>query len=154
MNRRHLLWIVIGSIVVLIIFVTWNSSRVTEADYVGANVTIEGATLQVRVPVTLAAQTKGLGGVASLTDTDGMMWRYETPQMVSFWMKGMLIPLDFIWIRDGKVIGLTTDVQPPNETNEQLPIYTPPSDVDRVLEVRAGFTAAHEITIGSAVTER
>lgn len=154
MNRRLLLLVVLGSAGLLTALMFWNSTRVTSADYLSSVVTIGTTTVRVRVPVTMAAQTKGLGGVTSLTNEEGMMWRYDTPRQVSFWMKGMRIPLDFIWIRDGAVIGITPDVQPPTEQNASLPIYQPPQAVDRVLEVRAGFAQANGVSVGMIVTER
>lgn len=50
---------------------------------------------------------KGLQGVAKLEDNEGMLFVYDEPQTVGFWMKDTLIPLDIIFIdQDGEVLSI------------------------------------------------
>jgi uncharacterized membrane protein (UPF0127 family) len=43
---------------------------------------------------------KGLQGVKELSEDEGMLFYFDPPQDVSFWMKGVEIPLDIIFIND------------------------------------------------------
>lgn len=43
---------------------------------------------------------KGLQGVTELKDNEGMLFFFEEPQTVGFWMKDTLIPLDIIFINE------------------------------------------------------
>lgn len=43
---------------------------------------------------------KGLQGVTELKDDEGMLFFFEEPQTVGFWMKDTKIPLDIIFIDD------------------------------------------------------
>ena len=68
-------------------------------------------------------------------------------------MKGMNFPLDFIFIRDGKVVDIIPNVQPPlpNQPDSNLPVYEPTVSINMMLEVSAGFVAAHSIKLGDQV---
>src|SRR5574344_3154041 len=50
---------------------------------------------------------KGLQGVEDMPKDEGMLFVFEKPQTVDFWMKDTLIPLDIIFINeDGEVISI------------------------------------------------
>lgn len=106
--------------------------------------------LNVRVPKTTAASEQGLSGVASLSDTEGMYWEFSEPSRPNFWMKGMLMPIDFLWIRDGVVTEITPNVPVP--VNGNLPLYQPKEPVTNVLEVQAGFAERYNIIVGTGVS--
>ena len=103
-----------------------------------------------------AERAKGLGGHAPLGETDGMLFVFDRPAFHSFWMKGMLFPLDLIWIENGVVVHVERDApnHPPETPDLRLPIYAPAAMASYVLEVNAGFTARHGIEAGSAVDLR
>ena len=72
---------------------------------------------------------KGLQGVSSLPEDQGMLFFFEEPQEVSMWMKDTLIPLDIIFINeDNEVIKVVT-----GEPNDETPIIA--QDTLYVLEV-------------------
>ncbi len=54
----------------------------------------------VQVAKTDEEKTKGLQGVKELPKNEGMLFKYDEPQTVMFWMKDTLIPLDIIFIGD------------------------------------------------------
>jgi uncharacterized membrane protein (UPF0127 family) len=90
----------------------------------------------VEVAATLEQQERGLMFRKSLAGDRGMIFPYDPPQDVSFWMKNTLIPLDIIFIRsDGTIVRITRakslDLTP-------LPAGEP---VAAVLEIRAGRAA-------------
>jgi uncharacterized membrane protein (UPF0127 family) len=76
-----------------------------------------------------------------------MLFPFSPPSTPKFWMRGMLFPIDIIWIRDGRVIGTMTNLPPQksNQPNEDLPTYTPPGNIDYALEVNAAFVSEHAI---------
>lgn len=119
--------------------------------YERGTVVFSDTSVDVTIPSTIAAQELGLGGRASLGATTGMLWLFTDPQLPSFWMKGMHFPLDFIWIRSNHIVDITTDVPPPATLTEPLPTYQPSAQVDAVLEVNAGFAAAHGLAIGEVL---
>jgi hypothetical protein len=103
--------------------------------------TVAGTTLRVEVADDALERSRGLSGRASLQSNTGMLFLFEEPQLVSFWMKDMRFALDFLWIRDGVVVDITEHVPAP--TGDDLPTYAPNQPVDMVLEVNAGWVEAH-----------
>lgn len=120
----------------------------------GPVVTVGAASFRVDVARTFDEKAKGLSGRPQLAPSTGMIFPYEEDALYTFWMKGMLIPLDFVWI-DGKcaVADLTANVPPPRDPNQAtgLPVYSPSRPVRYILEINAGDVAAKGIGIGDAV---
>jgi uncharacterized protein len=90
----------------------------------------------VEVAATPEQQERGLMFRKSLAGDRGMIFPYDPPSDVSFWMKNTLIPLDIIFIRaDGTIVRIThaksLDLSP-------LPAGEP---VAAVLEIRGGRAA-------------
>jgi uncharacterized membrane protein (UPF0127 family) len=94
----------------------------------------------VDVAKTAAQQERGLMFVRSLPANKGMIFPYDPPQSVAFWMENTLIPLDIIFIRPNGTIARITEGKPLDET--QLPSGEP---IGAVLEIRGG--RAHELGI-------
>ncbi len=119
--------------------------------------TIKVGVSQVSVTVADTDETrkKGLGGVTNLPNNQGMLFVFDKKTATpSFWMKGMLIPLDMIWIKEGRITQIDANI--PNPTpgtlDSQLKIYSPGEPVDYVLEVNAGFSEKNNIKVGDMVT--
>ena len=85
----------------------------------------------------------------SLADNRGMLFIFESPQPIRFWMKNTLIPLDMIFVRDEKVVAIAAAV-PPCKT-ETCPSYGTPSPVDRVIELRGGVAKEIGLKVGDQV---
>jgi uncharacterized protein len=102
--------------------------------------TIRSATgehrFQVQVAATPQEQERGLMFTRSLKGDEGMIFPYDPPQRVAFWMKNTLIPLDIIFIRADGRIARITNAKALDET--PLPSGEP---IALVLEVRGGRAA-------------
>jgi len=97
----------------------------------------------VEVAASPEQQERGLMFRRSLATDHGMIFPYDPPQEVAFWMKNTLIPLDIIFIRsDGTIVRITKaeamDLTP-------LPSGEP---ITGVLEIRSGRAAELGITEG------
>lgn len=53
---------------------------------------------QVKIAKTEEQRKKGLQGVEKMKDNEGMLFVFDSPQTVQFWMKDTYIPLDIIFI--------------------------------------------------------
>ena len=100
----------------------------------------------VDVAATPEQQEMGLMFVKTLAPDRGMIFPYDPPQAVAFWMKNTLIPLDIIFIgADGRIARITNakalDLTP-------LPSGVP---VSGVLEIAAGRAAQLGIHEGDLV---
>lgn len=116
-------------------------------------VLINGTTINVEIADTQSKRGKGLGGRENLATDAGMLFIFERQDMYSFWMKGLKFPLDFIWIRGGKIVDVTENVSlaGPDQKDENLPIYQSKELIDKLLEVNAGFVSIHGIKVGDTI---
>ena len=93
----------------------------------------------------------GLSGRSFMKENQGMLFDFGSQkQTPAFWMKDMKFNLDLIWISDDKIIGITSNVPAPIN-NKNLPTYFPPSPVNQVLEVSAGWVGRNKIQIGDKI---
>lgn len=117
-------------------------------------ITIGQKQLSLALAETFAEQTRGLGGCTEIPLDSGMLFPYNPAKQVSFWMKDMLIPIDIIWIHNGKVVGIEHSVPPPKPgtPDANLAIYTPREPVDNVLEIKSRGAKEYEIQEGSQIS--
>ncbi|WP_019955195.1 DUF192 domain-containing protein [Yoonia vestfoldensis] len=114
-------------------------------------VTISGdwgqATFTVDIADTPAERSQGLMFVEDMPRMTGMLFIYERPQAVSFWMKNTLIPLDMIFASPaGEILRVHENAIPGDLT----PI--PGGDgVQMVLEINGGLSARLGITAGDVM---
>lgn len=116
-------------------------------------VSVAGVKITVEIADTDEKRSKGLSGRDSLHENEGMLFVFGTEggysnkdTTPSFWMKAMLIPLDIIWINDGKVVKIDKNVAIKPEDKR----YTPGQPIDYVLEVTAGFSDKNILKVGDA----
>ena len=100
-------------------------------------------------------RAKGLSGIKSLSATEGMLFLFDKPAIQYFWMKDMLIPIDIIWISNGRVVGFVENAQPePDVPTYKLKKYPSPETVDYVLEAKAGTVRRISLQVGDPVSIR
>lgn len=97
---------------------------------------------------------QGLSGVKFMGKDEGMLFIFDRPKAHMFWMKDMNFPLDFIWIRGGKVVDISENV-PVLDENGQITRISPNQPVDQILEVNSDFVEKNKIKINdnAALTE-
>lgn len=71
---------------------------------------------QVKVAKTEEERRKGLQGVKELKDNEGMLFIFDSPQTVQFWMKDTEIPLDIIFIDEDYTVISIYKGKPNSET--------------------------------------
>ena len=120
-------------------------------DFSEGSVEIGETKIKVAVAETAGERTTGLIGCNALPKNAGMYFPYESPQAVHYWMKGMSIPLDIVWITDGKVVGIAPSVPPAEKTAVDPPIYSSPIAITAVLEVAAGQAKEYGLVPGVPV---
>lgn len=126
---------------------------VTQTSIATAQIMIGNIPVTVKLSKTVDEHNKGLSGVTSMPENEGMLFIFPSKARPAFWMKDMIIPLDFIWIADNKVIQIDKDVKAPpfGTTDANLKLYLPNELIDHVLEVNAGFSEKNNIKVGDSV---
>jgi uncharacterized membrane protein (UPF0127 family) len=103
------------------------------------------ARFRIEVADTFEERSVGLMNRETMAMSAGMLFIYEEPQRVSFWMRNTLIPLDMIFIdRTGTVTRVHDTAIPLDET----PIDGG-ADVLTVLEINGGLAKSMGIVAGT-----
>lgn len=100
----------------------------------------------LEVADTPASRQRGLQGRTSLCPNCGMMFVFDAPGIYDFWMKDTPLPLDILWVRDGRVVGIVSATEPLSERT-----ISAPAEADTVIELSAGTAAARGIATGDSV---
>ena len=96
-----------------------------------------GHTIQLEVARTLKQQERGLMFRKSLPLDHGMLFIFNPPvDNIAFWMKNTYIPIDMIFLRNGKIKKIIVNVQPC--TKKECPTYGTQTEVDQVIELKGG----------------
>ena len=85
----------------------------------------------VKEATTPEDKAKGLSGVESLPEDEGMLFIFDPPEDVKFWMKDTLIPLNIIFINEDQEVVKVHQGIPNDETLIEVP------NIAYVLEVNA-----------------
>ena len=103
--------------------------------------------ITVEVARTQAEQQRGMMFRESLAADSGMLFLYEAPQPVAYWMHNTVLPLDIIYVGpDRKVIRVAADAVP--YSDEPIPSN---GAVIAVLELNAGRAAQLGIVPGTEI---
>jgi hypothetical protein len=128
------------------------NKKPTQPLFGSGTATVAGHIITVEVARTVLAQAQGLSNRDFLAENNGMLFIFSSPSRVAFWMKDTKIPLDFIWIKDGKVVEITKNVQPePNLPDASLHRYLPAELIDSTIEVNAGWATKNKVKVHDSV---
>lgn len=95
-------------------------------------VTVEDKEYNVKVAKSDEDKIRGLQGVQNLPENEGMLFIYDEPQTVGFWMVDTDIPLDIIFINDDEEVISVYQGEPNDRTIAEE------DNVKYVLEVNQG----------------
>ena len=114
-------------------------------------VTVIGDFGQARFSVDVAddneERASGLMNVAEMPTMSGMLFVYDVPQHVTFWMRNTLIGLDMLFASpDGTILAIHENAIPMDET-----IIDGGEGVQFVLEVNGGMSKRLGIKIGDVL---
>lgn len=113
---------------------------------------------QIEMVNTVEGRVKGLMNRKEIPYDGGMLFVFEQEDMLSFWMRNTLVPLDIIYMdKNGVVTAIhTMKTEPPQASNEseaaycaRLPLYSSRKPAKFALELNAGM--ASEIKVGDKI---
>ena len=80
------------------------NKKCDKSDYARCKLLFGDISLDVTIAYSKESQAKGLMGVKNLKDNEGMIFVYDEPSYLSFWMKNTLIPLSIAFVEaDGRI---------------------------------------------------
>ena len=89
-----------------------------------------------------------------LRTAEGMYFSFPDTAERTFVMRGLLFSLDFVWVRDGRVVKLEEAVPAPAAGETPKFVYSKPEKANGVFEFPAGFVPKNGVRVGDNVTVR
>ena len=110
----------------------------------------DGARLVLELALTDQEKATGLMYRDTLAADHGMLFVFDTDDILAFWMKNTLMPLDIVWFdATGRVADVHPDAQPCRA--DPCPKFSNKLPARAVLLVNAGYAAAHGLKPGAPV---
>jgi len=113
--------------------------------------TINDQEFKLDVADTDTEKENGLSNRSDLPQDRGMLFIFDKPDYYSFWMKNMKFPIDIIFIRDGAIVTIYSNLEHPTPTEQNPPIYQPKSPANMVLEINAGLSSKYGFKEGDKI---
>ncbi len=111
--------------------------------------------VKLEVAATEQEIERGLMYRTELPEQNGMVFLFNPPRKVNFWMYHTLIPLDMLFIKDGKIVRLFQNV-PPCKSEDPRGCATYPAgdgiEVTEVVELAGGYAQRHGVKEGDPVS--
>jgi len=108
--------------------------------------------LEVLVAKTYAQQYRGLGKRDDLGIYQGMLFVHSSLDKYGIVMRDMRFPIDVVWLKDGEVLDIASNLQTePGVPENQLRIYRPRKPANAILELSAGWVEKNGVKIGDRV---
>ncbi len=152
LQKNKILFACIAAILLVFSIVAWGGREVVfhAGNSLRPYIRINGTELFIDVATTPETRTRGLSGRLSMPADTGMLFVFDPPQVVAFWMKDMHFPIDIIWIDEKlHIVDITKNILPETYPSS----FKPKSPVQYVLGVNAGCADEHSIAIGGTVEE-
>ncbi len=112
-----------------------------------AQLSIANHTFEIELAITEEERIRGLQHRQSLAPNTGMLFIYDKPLELIFWMKNTLIPLDILYFDSDATLVHYHDSAPPC-TSLPCPHYPSLRPVIYVLELNAGTRQRLGISLG------
>jgi uncharacterized protein len=127
------------------------TTAVPEPPYTGPAVGLpDGYQVKVELAANDDTRAQGLMFRDRVNPGTGMLFLFAQTGEYPFWMKNTLVPLDMIWIDEGRrVVHVAANVPPCKA--DPCPSYPPNAQARYVLELGAGEAAKHRVVKGSTL---
>ena len=116
----------------------------------------KGNIVKLEIASTPEQIERGLMYRTSLADGSGMVFLFNPPRAVRFWMYHTLIPLDMCFIDKGRIVKIFENVPPCRSEDPRGCVTYPETDpgiyVTEVVELPGGYAKKHGIKNGDKVT--
>ena len=103
--------------------------------------------LLVKIALDIESKQKGLMHIKQLKSHNGMLFIYNTPQRVEFWMYNTMIPLDIIFIDETNIISSVKEGIPMEKR-----LISSDVNISAVLEIPKGCAKQLKIIKGESIS--
>lgn len=150
-KTRKIILLVFG-IIVIGSFLFLGQYFFTDTRKQGAEVIFLGRDLALHSELALTANQhrQGLMNRNKLDPGDAMLFVFSDDQLLSFWMKNTLMPLDLVFVSSGlKIVDIKKDFEPCRTSPCQT--YQPTMPARYVVEMNAGLAEKKGLELGDKI---
>ncbi|WP_420587018.1 DUF192 domain-containing protein [Ruegeria sp.] len=134
------------------LMVLWTGEAVAACRDDRVNLRNDKSQISFNVELAISPQerARGLMFRETMPQRSGMLFVFDPPQPVAFWMKNTLIPLDIIFLdREGTVVHVHENAIPGDES-----LIEGGDSIYAVLEINAGLAARYLISPGTEMQHK
>lgn len=140
--------LILLALIVAALAISGRKAPSEDAGYRHAIVTLAGKAFDALVSDTDALREKGLSYRNGLPEGQVMLFIFDKPDLVGFWMKDMRFSIDMLWLADdGTAVSLQESVSPDTYPR----VFLPAKPSRYVIELSAGTLAALGLKVGDKV---
>ena len=119
------------------------------------HVSFKGMNFLVEIAATPAEHRSGLAHREALASNAGMLFVFSWESVLIFWMKGVLIPLDILYMdAAGVIVDIHTMIPEPGVSDSELRTYPSAAPAQYALVVNAGVAESHGFSVGDEASFR
>jgi uncharacterized membrane protein (UPF0127 family) len=115
--------------------------------FINMNIIINGVQSPLSIISNKFQLEKGLKGKSEINGCYLFVLNNDLDKKHSFWMQGVLVPLDIVFCIDKKIVKIFHNCPPCKEFSSQCELYT--HEGNYVLELPGGFCKKNQITEGN-----
>jgi uncharacterized protein len=120
--------------------------------YSDGTIQLAGRSISYELAGDPARQQRGLSGRQSIEENQGMLFPFQAPDFLAFWMKDMNFAIDIVWLKGDEIVDISADIQPqPGVPDSELRTYSPKVPANGVLELKAGWASRNGLKIGDRI---
>jgi uncharacterized protein len=142
--------ILLGLALIILLIFSQNPNSPSTDYYAAGKIILSDKEISIDIADSPDKRMKGLSGRPDINDDQGMLFVFDKADRHVFWMKDMLFPIDIIWLKDGKIVDIKHNASIP-VPGAELELYSPKTEADMVLELKAGWALNNGLKEGDVV---
>ncbi|MHB1316976.1 MAG: DUF192 domain-containing protein [Minisyncoccota bacterium] len=125
------------------------TKKVEQISYEKKQVVLGNTEYKLDIADTISLRERGLSYRKNLALNTGMLFVFDTPGVLKFWMKDMNFPIDIIWFdKDKKVVHIEHSLSPETYPN----VYGPTIPTQYVIEIPVGDVEKIGLKVGDIIS--
>lgn len=152
LHKSILALLILAAVFIIIVLISGkegvpldNVARTFSAD---AILNVRGQNLVAAVADSDDEREQGLAGTHFLNDKSAMFFVFDESDEHGFWMKGMTIPIDIIWLNElYQIVHIEENVEPSTYPK----VLKPSAPAKYGVEVNAGWVARNGVKVGDVI---
>ena len=146
LNKKNIILVLFGIVAVFLAFLYISANSYSIHGNKIKKISLDGNIFRAEMVSSPEKMQKGMGERKKICQKCAMLFQFSDSKKHPFWMKGMLFPLDIVWISNGKIVHIEKNV-----SEKFSGVLSPQTEADQVLEINAGLADEMGVKIGDSM---